>query len=257
MLQSLSEPNAPTTAAIDIWRIDLNCDSWKVGQLIENLSPDEKDKASKFRFPKDRDHYVVARGSLREIIGSYLDLKPDQIRFSYNKYGKPSIDNGNPALRFNLSHSRDIALVAVTSGAEVGVDVEYIDDELDVMNLANTIFSASEISMLENLSADAKTGAFFNAWTRKEAFLKALGKGFSEVADCLPTSAPMNDAKISVKITGGQIEKSWSLASFIVDRDYSAAVAAEGGIGTIRYKKFLNASKEIATRLTQNATIYI
>jgi len=256
MRQPFSEPNASISAAIDIWRIDLNWDSSKVSQSIKNLSPDEEEKARSFRFEKDRDRYIVARNSLRIIIGNYLDIKPDQIRFSYNKYGKPFLDNGNQELRFNLSHSRDIALIAVTSGAEVGVDVEYLDDELDVMTLANTILSETETSMLEKLPADSQTKTFFKAWTRKEAFLKALGKGFSETADRLPTSALMTEAKISVKITGGQSDKSWWLASFPINRDYSAAVAAEGDIGTIRYKKFSNGSKENATRLPENTTLY-
>ena len=237
MPQSSLDQKILKAEEIDIWSFSLNCDPSAVSRSFRLLSPDEKQKADRFRFEKDRDRYVVARGSLRRIIGSYLGLQPDQIRFSYNRFGKPFIDDQNVSIRFNVSHSRDIALIAVTSGKEVGIDIEFVDDGLDVLTTAKCIFSQTETSILEKLPSDLRTRAFFKAWTSKEAYLKALGKGFSDESRQFPVSILMDEQKFVFITNDGHRSRKWSLMSLPSGRNYSSALVVEGEIETTRNRQ--------------------
>lgn len=181
----------------------------------------------------------MARGNLRRIIGSYLDLEPDQIRFSYNRFGKPFIDDRNVSIRFNVSHSRDIAMIAVTSGRDVGIDIEFIDNGLDILTTASGIFSTTELSILEKLPSHLRTPAFFRGWTRKEAYLKALGKGFSDESINFPVSLLTDEHNTSFSTNNGERYRNWSLMTLAMDFGYSAAVAVEGEIGTLRNGLFV------------------
>lgn len=257
MPQSSKESLANRLDDIDIWRIDLDGDRSIVSKSYRILSADEKQKADRFRFTKDRDRYVIARGNLRRILGGYLDLEPDQIRFYYNEYGKPFVADTNSLIRFNVSHSRDIALIAVAWGREVGVDIEFIDYDLDVMTIANGIFSPSELSILEKLTPELRTVSFFKGWTRKEAWLKALGKGFSEPSRQLPDSALTNDAEFSFTINDGQSDHTWSLSSLSTHCDYSAAVAAEGAPARIVFMQSSPAADAILPLTWASSELFI
>lgn len=220
---------------IDVWRVDLDRDPDSVCSLFKTLSRDEQQRAGRFHFAKDRGQFVIARGSLRKIIGGYLALEPDRIDFSYNAFGKPFLELEETRLRFNVSHSRGFALVAVASGREVGIDIEFVDDDLDVLTVAHSVFSQTEISILEKLPSALRPLAFFKGWTRKEAYLKALGKGFSERSGQLSGTVIPDEPNIPLGTTDGQNVRDWSLVSLPYERDYMAALAVESRIGTIRY----------------------
>ena len=162
---------------VHVWRAALDRPTEQVWGLWTLLSADERRTAKRFHFQTDRSRYIIGRGLLRTILSRYLKRAPNRLRFYYSPYGKPALLGGpEEALYFNVSHSRDLALFAVTRGRALGVDVEHVVSELAVQDLAERFFSPREIVALRTLPANLRQEAFFACWTRKEAYLKARGE---------------------------------------------------------------------------------
>jgi 4'-phosphopantetheinyl transferase len=130
-------------------------------------------------------------------------------------------------------------MIAVTSGREVGIDIEFVNEKLDVLSTAQSVFSENEISALKALPPNLRTRGFFRGWTRKEAYIKALGKGFSYPLEQFKVSVLTDEPDICFRTYDHQKIRDWSLMSFDSQQDYMAAVAVEGKIGTIRYWQFI------------------
>ncbi len=148
------------------------------------LSDDERNRSAGFRFERDRRRFVVAHGALRDLLGRYVGTDPGQIRFVCNAFGKPELHpefGGRGGLKFNLSHSGDLALIAIARDAWVGVDVECIErrGESNYADVARSFFSASEVDALSRVPSDLYAKAFFNCWTMKEAYVKGRGEGLT------------------------------------------------------------------------------
>src|SRR5690606_16315242 len=129
-----------------IWRADLELDECFQSSFLKLLSPDEKNRAQKFRFAKDSRNFIIARGILRTLISKYLEMKPAEISFQYSKFGKPGIANNT--LHFNISHSQNIALFAFTKKFNVGVDIEFVNPDIEVKDIATKFFSPNETMKL-------------------------------------------------------------------------------------------------------------
>ena len=161
---------------VQLWPVPLAALKEHLETLSNLLSDDEKDRASRFVFEKDRTSFALRRGALRLLLSMYLNLPAHEIRFLYSASGKPhfSLETN---LSFNASHSGSIAVIAFTRGCEVGVDVELIQeiDEMDA--LAKSHFSEPEWNELLTIPTDKRSPAFYRCWTRKEAFAKATGQG--------------------------------------------------------------------------------
>lgn len=220
---------------VHIWHCDLDAPAAIIPKLLEVLSAQEKQKAEKFRSLDDRSRFIVARSGLRKILGNYLGIAPQSIGFSQNRYGKPFLADDNNRLRFNLSHSNELALIAVTIEGEIGIDLEYVNVNFEILNTAASVFSTVEMEMLRNMNLSLQTAAFFCGWTRKEAFLKALGQGFSYAPKQITVSILPEDSNVSLKTNEFQKVRSWSLRSLPVGDNYRAAIAVEGKIETVRY----------------------
>lgn len=233
--RSISSPIGFRECEIDIWQVDLDSDTTSVDQFFETLSKDEKNRAIGFRFSKDRDHFVFSRGWLRKVIGRYFNIEANAVRFRYNEFGKPFLDIENNPFRFNVSHSRGVGLIAVTIGQEIGVDIEFIDRDLDILGIAQSVFSPIEIAALKALETKERTGAFFEAWARKEAFLKAIGQGFSYPPDLFEFSAVTDEHSISFRTNMQHEDRIWSVTLLPLGCGYSAAVAVEGQSGSVRF----------------------
>ncbi len=190
---------------VDVWRILLNLQADSVKLAESTLSADEAQRAARFHFPKDRDHFIVAHGILRQIIGCYLRRKPHELIFSVNQYGKPSLVDSN--LEFNLSHSGDFALLAITQERKIGVDVEHIRNDMELENIASRNFSEVEVSELLALPPAQREVGFFNCWTRKEAYIKAHGLGLSLPLDSFDLSLAPDQPAI---LRFGDIEACYS-----------------------------------------------
>jgi 4'-phosphopantetheinyl transferase len=141
------------------------------------LSDDECERAARFRFDRDRRRFVAGRSALRSLVGSYLDVAPDEVAFEYGPQGKPFVPGAT--LSFNVSHSGGQAVYAFGSGLEVGVDVELLDHARYGDDVAERFFSPQEVDTLRGLAPAMRPAAFLRCWTRKEAFIKARGEGLS------------------------------------------------------------------------------
>lgn len=174
---------------VHVWRIHLNRQLLHRQSLFPMLSQDEKERAGRYHFQKDRDQFIVARGSLRIILGLYLSRRPELLRFRYSRFGKPDLAEPEfSELCFNLSHSHGLALLAVTRRREVGIDVERVRPQVVDEGIAERFFSPREVATLRALPVEQQPDAFFNCWTRKEAYIKARGEGLSLPLDMFDVS---------------------------------------------------------------------
>jgi 4'-phosphopantetheinyl transferase len=216
---------------VHVWRTTLDLPLSCVQSLEQTLAADERIRSQQFRFPKDRIHYIVARGILRAILGRYLASDPRTLQFHYSQHGKPSLvgESGSGALFFNITHSRRMALYAITRGREIGIDLEYIDSSMAWEEIAERFFSPYEVSMLRVAPTQMQREAFLSCWTRKEAYLKARGTGLSLALSQFDVSvAPKVSAAI---LSTGEEDRDiscWSLHDLSPDSGYVAALAVEG-----------------------------
>jgi 4'-phosphopantetheinyl transferase len=192
------------------------------------LSTDECKRADRFHFARDREAYILARGTLRSLLGRYLGRDPAKVRFIYGAQGKPSLSDGD--VQFNLSHTRGLALLALARGRPVGVDVEEVRPFSEVENLPQRIFSMQELQTFRDLKPSYHQTAFFNAWTRKEAVVKATGLGFTmDVREVEVTFAPEEDARL-LHWNGSPPADQWTLRALEVPNGYAAALAVPGTV---------------------------
>jgi 4'-phosphopantetheinyl transferase len=195
------------------------------------LSADEAQRAARYGFARDRRRFVVARATLRILLGRYLNLEPGRVRFCYGTHGKPALDalQCEGDLRFSLAHSEDLALYAIASGREVGVDLEWVRPLADLRQIAETFFSARERAALFELEPAHRPEAFYACWTRKEAYLKARGEGLALPLDQFDVSlAPGEPARL-LGVRGDPRERQrWSLHALAPAAGCVAALAVEG-----------------------------
>lgn len=215
------------TNDVHIWRASLEQSPATVENLRQLLSADEQSRADRFHFEKDRKHFTTARGYLRKLLGRYLEIAPAEIRFSYTEYGKPSLaPELDQRLKFNVAHSGGLSLYAFTAIGEIGIDLEHIRPEFTVDDIARRYFSAAEVDSLDQLPLAARHQAFFDCWTRKEAFIKAKGLGLSLGLNQFDVTV-RPDQPAALLRTGWDLTEAsrWSLASIAVGEDFAAAVA--------------------------------
>ena len=238
MSNSAAWPQAPASLSLEpgevhVWRVDLRQPEHVVQQFRATLADEEIHRADRFHFEKDRRAFAVSRGFLRQVIGRYLQTKPAALRFSYGPYGKPALA-GEHSLRFNMSHSRDVALVAIADAKELGVDVEYIRADFASEDIARRFFSPREVEAFNALPSELRVAAFFRCWSRKEAYIKAIGRGLSQALDGFDvTLAPGIPAAL---LRAGEDDATrWSLIDIDVGEEYAGALMVEGEILNIRF----------------------
>jgi 4'-phosphopantetheinyl transferase len=217
---------------VHVWSVRLDPPPDTVERLGRSLSSDEWERARRFRFERHQRQYVVGRGALRTLLAAYLGTGPELIRFTYGPRGKPFLaapfeDSG---LFFNLSNSDELALVGLVRGVEIGVDVEYLKRMPDCEVIAERFFSESERKVLRELPAERKEEAFFNCWTRKEAYLKAVGEGLAAPLDSFDVTLAPGDAPRMLTLKGDAGRAApWFFRHLLPAPDYVGAVAIEGG----------------------------
>ncbi len=210
--------------AVHVWRTRLDPPRLRVDDLFRHLSSDEAERAARFRLAKHRDRYVVGRGTLRTILSRYLDTPPRDLRFTYNGRGKPELAAFD--LQFNVTHSREIALFAVTRTAPVGVDIEHIRPNVTDDRIAERFFAPREVEALHALDPSVRREAFFRCWTRKEAFVKACGEGLSLALDRFVVSLSPDEAPALLETKDDPNEANeWSLHELYPGPGYVAALA--------------------------------
>jgi 4'-phosphopantetheinyl transferase len=219
---------------VHIWRADLEVDECFQSSFLKLLSPDEKNRARKFRFAKDSSNFIAARGILRSLIGRYLQINPVEISFQYSKFGKPGIANNN-SLQFNISHSQNIALFAFSKRFTIGVDVEFVNPKIEAKDIAKNFFSKNEVLNLLALPEEQQSLGFFNCWTRKEAFIKAVGEGLSFPLDKFEVSLePDKPAKLLATDWEPVAVSKWSLYSMSPRANFVGCLVVEGLVEEVK-----------------------
>jgi 4'-phosphopantetheinyl transferase len=218
---------------VDVWATALDPAPAVQARLDQWLDADERARAARFVFPRDARRFRVARGTLREILGAFLGTTPDAVRFVYAAAGKPALTEPftDTGIAFNVSHSGEVALYAIGARRRIGVDVEQIRPLDDLETLAERNFSAAERRVLLALPPAAREPAFFACWTRKEAFIKALGDGLSYPLDTFTVSFTAGEPARFVEIRGEPATAArWTLAALDAGPGYAAAVAVDGPV---------------------------
>jgi len=191
------------------------------------LSADERERAARFRIERGADRYAVGRGALRMLLGRYTGTEPGALVFQYNGFGKPELTGSDVC--FNLSHSHDIALVAVARGRAVGVDVERIREQVMIDRIAERFFASGEARAVAALPPDRQVRAFFNCWTRKEAWIKARGEGLSIPLNSFEvTLAPGEPARLVATRPDEEEASRWTLRDLPCGPEFAAALAVAG-----------------------------
>jgi 4'-phosphopantetheinyl transferase len=222
------EPHILRSDEIDIWHGTLSATQLDELPSHDLLSEDETARMMRFHFHKDRQDFLFCRSMLRILLASYLGSPPAELRFAYSAHGKPSLAISSGSLEFNLSHSHGNFLVAITLGRKVGVDIECLNRDLNVLDIAQRFFSPAERQALETLPSVLRHDAFFACWTRKEAFVKARGEGLSCPLDSFDVSVIADEESVSLATRPDASAASrWTVRSLNGFPDYKAAVAVE------------------------------
>jgi 4'-phosphopantetheinyl transferase len=216
---------------LHIWLAWLDVETQERTRLCSHLSEEEIARANRFVFPRDRDHFVVARGRLRELLGKYLHCAPNAVEFKTGRYGKPSLLDDREQLRFNLSHSHGLALYGFCMGRELGIDTEKIRPGFAGEGIAERYFSVMERRELAEVPKELRDTAFFLCWTRKEAYIKAHGDGLQIALDSFDVSLKPGEPETLRSVDSSR----WSLRSFVPAPEFVAAIIAEGDIQSLRF----------------------
>jgi 4'-phosphopantetheinyl transferase len=235
MLANLELP----LGGVDVWQIHLAVREEEIHCCRSLLSEIEIERANCFRFPRDSSHFIVARSAMRKILSRYVKARPQDVVFSHNARGKPEFGStfAGSEIKFNLSHSRDFAVLAVTQSLRVGVDIEFINHAIATDEVAALFFSQREMNTFLALSPGEKAEAFFACWTRKEAYAKALGEGMSLPLESFDLGFEPG-APAALSRSGGQEPQRWSTYDITADPGYAAALVVEGKEHRLRQVKW-------------------
>ena len=214
---------------VHVWRAELSCSPNILASYSQTLSPDEQERAARFRFETDRTRYIAARGILRQLLADYLHTEPQRLAFDANAFGKPLLTSEfDSSLQFNLSHSGGIGLFAFARNRRVGVDVELCRPNLDFTALADSVFSPQERHFLRLMPADYRAPAFFACWTRKEAYIKAQGQGMALALDSFDVSLTPGQPRILATRPDASEAKRWTIHDLAPGFGCAAALVVEG-----------------------------
>ena len=236
---------------VHLWQASLE---GRAADIFESfLSDDELTRANRFHFIRDRNHFVVARGLLRNLLAAYLGVNCAELRFSYGAQGKPFLLLDDQAqINFNVSHSDGRAAFAFTRGRDLGVDLEYVKDDFDDELIANRFFSRAEVLALRTVPVALRKQAFFNCWTRKEAYIKARGEGLSMPLDQFDVSLRPDEPVALLNNYREEREVSrWSMQAIPAPKGYVGTLAVEGRDWQL---KNFSLEKSDALKQSPNAT---
>jgi len=214
---------------IHAWFADLEQPAGAIEQFAATLAPDERTRAARFHFERDRSRYIAGRGILRRLLGAYLETPPDRLLFRYGEHGKPELAEPVSDLRFNLSHSHGMALYAFVSRREIGCDIELLREDVWRDRIAERFFSRAEAAALSALAPELRTEGFFHCWTRKEAWIKARSHGMSIPLDSFDVDLAANEPSRLMSTRPDPEEAGrWTIHPLEGPPGFVAAIAVEG-----------------------------
>jgi 4'-phosphopantetheinyl transferase len=215
-------------AEVHVWAFALSPVATSLETLNAKLSPEERERAQRFRFERHRNRFIAGRGQLRMLLGHYLNREADTLRFDSSERGKPFLNTTSHTERveFNLAHSDDLGLLAVTKAGPIGVDVERIRPMRDADELVARFFSERENERFQKLPEPDKESAFFNLWTRKEAWLKATGEGISRLLKEVEVSFVPGEPARFLKVPAQDYGITWHVYELQPGPGFTGALAA-------------------------------
>jgi 4'-phosphopantetheinyl transferase len=215
---------------LHVWRASLDLSSAVRERLQSRLNSEEKKRVEKLLIEKAREHFVAARGILRELLGAYLGVDAEKIAFRYGPEGKPSLSpEHNSRISFNVSHSNGMGLFVFASDREIGADIEYVKPDFRGMEIASRFFSEEESAALAKLPPQERDEAFFGCWTKKEAYVKAHGQGLS-----IPLRSFTVEFSKSKQVLADEAGARWSCYALEAAPGFAAAVVAAGENWTVK-----------------------
>lgn len=221
---------------VHIWRIGLDGAIASVMGLSATLSPDERERADRFHLPELQEHWTIARGALRYILATYTQSDPRSLEFRVGPCGKPELARPPGDISFNLSHTGGLALLAVANSRRVGIDAEDVRSGIEVEEICRRFFAPAEADEILALSSETQLGAFFATWTRKEAFVKALGGGLSVPLDRFRVTVRPEAPAQLISVDWDEPAQ-WSLVD-LSEPNMAATLAVEGIAPVVRRVDF-------------------
>jgi 4'-phosphopantetheinyl transferase len=221
-------PRAPVLAAdeIHVWAVALAVAPEQLAEQFELLDDEERQRANRYAHVPSRHQFIVSRAMLRTLLGRYLALPPQEVRFVSGPQGKPVLDSRK--VHFNVSHTQGLALIAFARLGEIGIDVEQSRHCPTYLDMAERFFSPGEAAALRSLPAEHSAEAFFHVWTRKEAFLKALGLGLAHGLERFEVAVPPEQPARVLHVDGDLAAGArWSLTELAPAQGYVGALAVE------------------------------
>ena len=233
-----SPPHVLQKEEAHVWHVDLGFASRYLARWKSPLSTDEQQRAARFKFDVDRSRFSCARGVLRHLLAAYAGRAPQEIQFTYSENGKPELRDC-AGIRFNVSHSDNVAVFAVAANRRIGIDIEKLRDDVDFDAIPRRFFSEVEQREIAALSGEEKIAGFFNCWTRKEAYVKAVGTGLSlPLRDFDVTLRPGEPARLIATRPNPELAKLFILASLDIRPEFASALAIEGPLSHLEVRAF-------------------
>jgi len=240
---------------VHVWYVDLPAWEKESAALLPLLNQEEQGRAARFKFPAPRHQFVIGRAMLRQVLARYLRIEAREVHFRSTTNGKPELSQQsgvNDDLRFNLSHTADAAIIAITRRRQVGVDVERIRMETNALELAERFFSGPEVEWLRSQPTSEQIPAFFTCWTGKEAYIKAHGEGLSmSLSSFGVLPAPGADGnKLQLQVYENPEEaRRWFICQLELGTGLRAALAVEGKNCRVRFGRLTSTDVNVNARL--------
>ncbi len=225
--------DGPAPGEVQLYCAPFEVSSEQAARLSRCLSADERQRAQRFHFHRDRLAFSLSRALLRHLLAARAGTSAHELCFAYGPKGKPALANPALPLAFNVSHTRGLVLVGLSGAGAIGVDVEALGRASDLEGIARRFFSPTEWAALRCLGPEQRPAAFYRCWTRKEAFIKATGEGLSMVLDRFDVSLDSGPARLLAIDGDADRAAAWTLLHLEPEAGYVGAVAVEGSVSRV------------------------
>jgi len=213
--------------------IDMDQYNDNLSLLWKYLSINEQEQAKKYYDKVLANHYIISHGILRSILGYYVDQSPSSLELINNTHGKPSLKNSN--IEFNMSHSRNMVCYVIAFNNKIGVDIEFYNTTIDIMEMLELVFTKKEIELIKSLDIDEQYKTFYKSWTKKEALIKAVGRGLSYPINTIEVIKLLPGQNLLLTDGNDELQQEWYSYELEAPKGYFGAIGIQSRINEIIY----------------------